>query len=329
MTARRPRLPLAEGSGARPPATSEERRNRWYRWQKRYEGYFFLAPNISGFLAFTALPVVAAFALSFFRWDLLTPPQYVGLQQYKELLFSDPQFRRVVFNTFYFTFGTVPARVVLSLLLALALNQALRGITAYRVIYFMPVVSSLVAVALVWQWIFNGNFGILNSFLWGLGNLFGIAVHPPDWLNSTRWAMPAVMVLNLWKNVGFTMTIYLAGLQAVPQELYEAAEVDGAGAWARFRHITLPMVSPTTFFVLVMSLIWAFQVFEEPYIMTKGGPAFATTTLVHYIYLNAFRWSRMGKAAAIAWVLFAIIFVFTWLQMRYQRRWVHYEAERE
>jgi multiple sugar transport system permease protein len=137
------------------------------------------------------------------------------------------------------------------------------------------------------------------------------------------------MVLNLWKNVGFTMTIYLAGLQAIPQELYEAAEVDGAGEWAKFRNITLPMVSPTTFFVVIMSLIWAFQVFEEPYIMTKGGPAFATTTLVHYIYLNAFRWSRMGKAAAIAWLLFAIIFVFTWLQMRYQRRWVHYEADQE
>jgi multiple sugar transport system permease protein len=268
-------------------------------------------------------------ALSFFRWDLLTPPVFVGTQQYRELLTSDPQFPRVLFNTFYFTFGTVPLRVALSLLLALALNQALRGITAYRVIYFMPVVSSLVAAALVWQWIFNGNFGILNSALWQLGSLTGLPIHPPDWLNSTKWAMIAVMILNLWKNVGFTMTIYLAGLQAIPQELYEAAEVDGAGAWAKFRHVTLPMISPTTFFVLVMSLIWAFQVFEEPYIMTNGGPAFATTTLVHYIYLNAFRWGRMGKAAALAWILFAIIFFFTWLQVRNQRRWVHYEADRE
>jgi len=141
--------------------------------------------------------------------------------------------------------------------------------------------------------------------------------------------MPAVMILNLWKNVGFTMVIYLAGLQAIPQELYEAAEVDGAGIWPKFRHITLPMVSPTTFFVMVMSFIWAFQVFEEAYIMTKGGPAFATTTVVYYIYLNAFRWFRMGKAAAISWLLFAVIFVFTFLQVRYQRRWVYYEAERE
>jgi multiple sugar transport system permease protein len=313
----------------RPLSRDEQRRIHWYRWQKRYEGFFFLAPNVTGFLIFTAFPVVASLALSVFRWDLLTPPVYIGAAQFRELLFNDQQFRRVVLNTFFFTFGTVPLRVILSLLLAMALNQGLRGTTTYRVVYFMPVVTSLVAAALVFQWVFNGNFGILNGFLWTISGLTGISIHPPDWLNSTTWAMPAVMILNLWKNVGFTTVIYIAGLQAIPQELYEAAEVDGAGAWARFRHITLPMVSPTTFFVLVMSLIWAFQVFEEAYIMTRGGPAFATTTVVYYIYLNAFRWSRMGKAAAISWLLFAVIFIFTVLQVRYQRRWVHYEAERE
>jgi|YNPNPStandDraft_1061719.scaffolds.fasta_scaffold46226_2 multiple sugar transport system permease protein len=315
--------------GDLPSDPAERWRILLYRWQKRYEGYFFLAPNITGFLIFTAFPVVASLALSVFRWDLLTPPIYVGTAQFRELLFNDQQFRRVTLNTFYFTFGTVPLRVILSLLLALALNQKLRFITVYRVIYFMPVVTSLVAAALVFQWVFNGNFGILNSFLWSIRNLTGLPIQPPDWLNSTRWAMPAVMILNLWKNVGFTMVIYLAGLQAIPQELYEAAEVDGAGIWPKFRHITLPMVSPTTFFVMVMSFIWAFQVFEEAYIMTKGGPAFATTTVVYYIYLNAFRWFRMGKAAAISWLLFAVIFVFTFLQVRYQRRWVYYEAERE
>ncbi|HIQ06763.1 MAG TPA: sugar ABC transporter permease [Anaerolineae bacterium] len=300
----------------------------WWRFWRTYEGYLFLGPNIVGFLTFTAFPVVAAFALSFFRWDLLTPPVYVGTLNFKRLLLSDQQFRKVMFNTFYFTVGTVPPRVVLSLLLALALNQRIRGITTYRLLYFMPVVSSLVAVALVWQWIFNGNFGILNSSIWAIAGWLGIRVHPPDWLNNSKWAMPAVMILNLWKNVGFTMVIYLAGLQAIPQELYEAAEVDGAGTWARFRHITLPMISPTTFFVVVMSMIWAFQVFAEAFIMTKGGPAFATTTMVYYVYLNAFQWFRMGKAAAVAWILFAIIFVFTLIQMRYQQRWVHYEGER-
>jgi len=298
-----------------------------YRWQRQLEGYLFLLPNIVGFLAFTAFPVVAALSLSFFRWDLLTPPVYVGAGNFVEL-WRDAQFRRVVWNTAWFTFGTVPARVVLSLLLAVALNQRIRGIVFYRTVYFLPVVSSLVATALIWQWIFNGSFGLLNSTIRAVGDFLGLALNPPDWLNSTRWAMPAVMILNLWKNVGFTTVIYLAGLQGIPQELYEAAEVDGAGALGRFRHITIPMISSTTFFVLIMSFIWAFQVFDEAFIMTQGGPAFATTTMVYYVYLNAFKWFRMGKAAAVAWVLFVIIFLFTALQMRYQRRWVHYEADR-
>jgi len=301
--------------------------NGLVRWRRQLEGYFFLLPNITGFLVFTAFPVVAALSLSLFRWDLLTPPVYVGLGNFQEL-WRDAQFRRVVWNTAWFTFGTVPARVALSLLLAVALNQRIRGIVFYRTVYFLPVVSSLVATALVWQWIFNGNFGLLNSTIRAVGDAFGLALNPPDWLNSTRWAMPAVMILNIWKNVGFTTIIYLAGLQGIPQELYEAAEVDGAGALDRFRHVTIPMISSTTFFVLIMSFIWAFQVFDEAFIMTQGGPAFATTTMVYYVYLNAFRWFRMGKAAAVAWVLFVIIFLFTLLQMRYQRRWVHYEADR-
>ena len=310
------------------PATQERRQYRWYRLQRRWEGYLFLLPNISGFLLFTAFPVVASLALSFFRWDLLTPPVYVGTKNFETLLFNDPQFRKVVWNTFVFTVGTVPLRVILSLLLAMALNQRIRGITFYRTAYFMPVVSSIVAVALVWQYIFNGDYGILNAGLRSLGLAVGHPFNPPDWLNSTQWAMPAVMMFNLWKNVGFTMVIYLAGLQAIPQNLYEAAEVDGAGSWARFRNITLPMISPTTFFVLIMSLIWAFQVFEEAYIMTRGGPAFATTTVVYYIYMNGFQWFKMGDAAAIAWLLFAVMFAVTLIQVRLQRRWVHYEAER-
>ncbi|MGQ9457838.1 MAG: carbohydrate ABC transporter permease [Anaerolineae bacterium] len=298
------------------------------RWGRALEPYLFLGPNIVGFLTFTAFPVVAALSLSLFRWDLLTPPVYVGAENFAEL-WRDAQFRRVLANTFWFTFGTVPARVILSLLLAAALNQRIRGVVFYRTIYFLPVVSSLVAAALVWQWIFHGDFGLLNGTIRAVGAALGLHLNPPDWLNSTRWALPAVMILNLWKNVGFTAIVYLAGLQAIPQDLYEAAEVDGAGLLARFRHVTLPMLSPTTFFVLVMSAIWAFQVFDEAFIMTRGGPAFATTTMVYYIYLNAFKWFRMGKAAAVAWVLFACIFAFTALQMRAQRHWVHYEADQK
>ncbi|MFB0546150.1 MAG: carbohydrate ABC transporter permease [Anaerolineae bacterium] len=294
---------------------------KWWSVQKRFEGYIFLLPNIVGFLAFTAFPIFAAFALSFYDWDLITTPHFVGFKNYLKLIFDDRLFGRVLWNTTLYTLGTVPLRVVLSLLLAIALNQKIRGITVYRTAYFMPVVSSSVAVALVWTWIFNGNFGILNSFLWAIG--FN---NPPDWLNSTRWALPAIMIVNLWKNVGFTMVIYLAGLQAIPKQLYEAAEIDGASWWAKFRHITVPMVSPTTFFVLVMSIIWSFQVFEEAYIMTEGGPANATNTVVYYIYKNAFQWFKMGKAAAVAWLLFAILFIFTLLQAWYQRRWVHYVA---
>ncbi len=296
-------------------------RIKWWSVRKRFEGYIFLLPNIVGFLTFTAFPIFAAFAQSFYDWDLITTPHFVGFKNYLKLIFDDRLFGRVLWNTTLYTLGTVPLRVVLSLLLAIALNQKIRGITVYRTAYFMPVVSSSVAVALVWTWIFNGNFGILNSFLWAIG--FN---NPPDWLNSTRWALPAIMIGNLWKNVGFTMVIYLAGLQAIPKQLYEAAEIDGASWWVKFRHITVPMVSPTTFFVLVMSIIWSFQVFEEAYIMTEGGPANATNTVVYYIYKNAFQWFKMGKAAAVAWLLFAILFIFTLLQAWYQRRWVHYEA---
>ncbi|MFQ5859297.1 MAG: carbohydrate ABC transporter permease [Anaerolineae bacterium] len=311
------------------PPAAEQRAINWWRLKRSIEPYFFLAPNITGFLVFTAFPVVAALALSFFRWELLKPPVFVGAENFQKLLTSDPQFRKVAFNTVYFTFGTVPLRVVLSLFLAAALNQKIRGLTVYRTLLFMPVVSSLIAVALIWQFMLNSNFGLINSMIFWLGDTLGIQVHPPAWLSSTRWAMPAVMGLNLWKNVGFTMVIYLAGLQAIPQELYEAAEVDGAGAWTKFRHITIPMVSPTTFFVLVMSLIWAFQVFDEAFVMTQGGPAFSTTTLVYYIYLKAFTSLRMGYAAAIGMVLFVIIFAVTAVQMYYQRRWVYYEAGRD
>jgi multiple sugar transport system permease protein len=320
----------ADGLAAKPGRVERQSpRINWWRLQRKYEGYLFLAPNIIGFLAFMAFPVVAALALSLFRWELLVPPVFVGLGNFKRLLTSDMQFRQVAFNTIYFTFGTVPLRVVLSLLLALALNRAVRGVTLYRTLFFMPVVSSLIAVALIWKFMLNSNFGIINSVIFWVGHQLGVTVNPPAWLSSTTWAMPAVIGLNLWKNVGLTMIIYLAGLQAIPQELYEAAEVDGGSAWAKFWHITIPMVSPTTFFVMVMSFIWAFQMFEEAFILTEGGPGFSTTTIVYYIYIMAFTAYQMGYAAAIALVLFAIIFAITLVQVFSQGRWVYYETGRE
>jgi len=299
--------------------------DRW-RPQQQSEGYIFLLPSLLGFALFVVIPIVGAFVLSFFHWNLLNPPKFVGLGNYLQLATQDSIFRKVLWNTLYYAVTIVPLQLALGLLMAVALNQAIRGIEVYRLIYFMPVVTNIVAAAMVFQWLLNRDFGIASSWIWQLAEATGWHIAPPDWLNSTIWAKPAVVLLTLWKNVGFTMVIYLAGLQAIPETLYDAAEVDGASAWQRFRFITIPMVSSTTFFLLVIQMIGAFQLFAEPFVLTQGGPAQATLSIVYYIYQNAFEFGRMGKATAIAWLLFAIIFIFTIIQVRLQRRWVHYEV---
>ncbi|MDH7484660.1 MAG: sugar ABC transporter permease [Anaerolineae bacterium] len=302
---------------------------RWRRWHpdQQWEAYLFLLPSFAGFLIFVALPVVAALGLSFVKWSLLSPPEFIGAANYAQLLTVDSLFRKVFGNTLFFMVTIVPLQLAFGLLLAVALNQGIRGVEVYRLIYFMPVVTTIVAVALVFQWLLNRDFGLVSAALWRIAEITGLPIHPPDWLNSTFWAKPAVVLLTLWKNTGFTMVVYLAGLQAIPQELYDAAQVDGAGGWHRFRYVTIPMISPTTFFLLVIQMIGAMQLFSEPYVLTRGQPANSTLTIVYYIYRNAFEWGRMGKASAIAWVLFAFIFGFTLLQTRLQRHWVHYEAE--
>jgi len=213
----------------------------------------------------------------------------------------------------------VPASVLAALALALLANTTLRGITFFRTVYFLPVVSSMIAVALVWSWMFNPRYGLLNTLL---HSLFGI--QGPAWLDDTSWALPAMVIVTVWKGLGYSMVIFLAGLQNIPVDLYHAATLDGAGAWARFRHVTLPLLSPTTFFVLVITLINAFQVFEQTYVLTKGGPANSTVTLSYYVYQNAFQFFHMGLAAAVSYVLFALLFGVTLLQFRLQRRWVFY-----
>lgn len=306
--------------------------NRWYgpdRWhpQQQSEAYLFLLPSLIGFLVFVVGPIIGSFGLSFFRWNLLSAPEFIGLTNYIQLITQDSIFHKVLGNTLYYTVTIVPLQLALGLIIAVALNQSIRGTSIYRVIYFMPVVTNIVAAALVFQWLLNRDFGIISAWIWELAASTGWSIQPPDWLNSTIWAKPAVVLLTLWKNVGFTMVIYLAGLQNVPDVLYDASKVDGASAWQRFRYITIPMVSPTTFFLLVIQMIGAFQLFAEPFVLTRGGPAQATLSIVYYIYQNAFEFQRMGKATAIAWILFAIIFVFTFIQVRLQRRWVHYEVE--
>ena len=294
---------------------------RPYRLRRRetFAAYGFLLPNLLGFAVFTFLPVLAALLISFTNWDLLTPPAWAGLANYRSLV-ADPLFRQVLKNTALYVLGTVPLQMVLALAVAVALNQRIPGQLFFRTAYFMPVVASTVAVALVWRWIFNNDFGLLNSFLYMIG-----IQNPPNWLGSTRWALVSVIIMSVWQQVGYSMVLFLAGLQGVPQQLYEAAKIDGAGPWARFLSITLPMLSATTFFVLVIGVINSFQVFDQAFIMTQGGPANATNTIVYNIYQNAFQFFKMGYAAAMAWVLFAIIFVVTLVQFRLQGRWVNYD----
>ena len=317
---------MIQDYSVRSQASPRRRRLRW-RPDQQWEAYLLLLPSLAGFLVFVILPVAGSFGLSFVKWNLLRPPEFVGISNYVQLLTRDPIFWKVVRNTVFFMVTIVPLQLALGLAAAVALNRAIRGLMVYRVIYFMPVVTTIVAGAIVFQFLLNRNYGPLASLIWWLAEVTSLPIQPPDWLNSTRWSKPAVVLLTLWKNTGFTMVVYLAALQGVPEDLYDAASVDGASAWRRFRHVTLPLISPTTFFLFVFQMIGAFQLFAEPYTMTRGGPAQSSLTVVYYIYQNAFEYGRMGKASAIAWFLFAFIFIFTIVQTRLQRHWVHYEVE--
>ena len=305
----------------------------------------FLLPNLLGFLLFTLLPVLACFALSLADYrlapitsfhDLQEQVRFVGVDNFTRLLgwhreagrlvANDALFWRYLGNTLFLMLG-IPLSIAGSILLAGLLNQRLRGITIFRTIYFLPTVSSAVAVVIVWKWIFHqqpNEIGLLNSFLTTLG-----VSHPPNWLGSMAWAKPAFIIMTLWATVGgYNCVLYLAGLQGIPQELYEAADLDGAGMWARFRHITWPLLSPTTFFVVTMSVIAGLQgsfLFTAAFLMTGGGPAGATTTLMLYIYNYAISWHQLGYASAIACVLFLLVFGFTLLNWRYGQRLVHYQ----
>jgi len=321
------------------PAPSSRRRRAAFR-----QALPFLLPNLHGFLLFTFLPILACFVLSLTEYrlapitsfaDLRRQVDFIGLGNYSRLLgfhrdqaalvANDPEFWRYLGNTLFLMLG-IPLSIAGSLFLALLLNQRLRGITLYRTIFFLPTVSSAVAVCIVWKWIFHqqpNEIGLLNSFLMTLG-----LAHPPDWLGAMAWAKPAFIIMVLWLAIGgYNCVLYLAGLQGVPQELYEAADLDGAGSWARLRHITWPLLSPTTFFVTTMSIIAGLQgsfLFTAAFLMTGGGPAGSTTTLMLYIYNYAIAWHQLGYASAVAAVLFVLVFTFTLINWRYGQRLVHY-----
>lgn len=286
-------------------------------WRRSATLAIFLLPSLLPLAAFTLGPMAASFGLSFLKWDLLRPPTFVGLRNYLNLA-TDPDFRAAVLHTLFFIVGYLPLVFVGGLGLALLLNRKLRGSAFFRAAYFLPVITSWVVVSLVWKWLLNPQSGIVNAALAAIG------ITGPGWWTDPAWAMPSIILASAWKDLGYVMVILLAGLQAIPDDYYEAAAVDGAGAWARFRHITLPLLSPSTFFVLIISLINSFQVFDQVYVMTGGGPAGASSVIVERIVKYAFSYSAMGYASAMSWVLFAVILLVTLLQFRLQRRWVNY-----
>lgn len=273
----------------------------------------FLLPSLIGFLVFIIYPVFYSLGVSFTDWDLINPMKFVGLKNYQNLL-SDPKFWNSLKNTFLFIIGYLPSVMIIGLAVALLLNSKIRFKSVFRGIYFLPVVTSWVAVSLVWKWLLNPKFGLINYFL----SL--ISIHGPNWLNDPKTAMLAIIITSVWKDIGFIMVLYLGGLQNISPSLYEAADIDGADKWHQFWKITLPMLKPTTFFVSMISLINSFQVFDQVNIMTEGGPGDATTVLVQNIYNSAFKYSEMGYAAAMSWVLFLIILVVSLVQMWGERK---------
>ncbi len=286
--------------------------------RNRITAYCFLLPNLAGFVVFTLIPVVAALGLSFMRWDSYNPTQFVGLQNFQTMT-RDSSFRISFWNTLYFTFATVPLTVVASLILALALDKGVKGLEIFRAIHFFPHIASTVAVAVVWQFLYNADMGPINMLLRTIG-----VMDPPRWTASVTWAMPAVILMSVWKSAGYHMIMFLAGLQGIPNHLYEAAIIDGANSWHRFRFVTLPLLTPTLFFVIIMNLIYSFKVFDQIYIMTQGGPGRATSVLVYYIYVQAFVNQNFGYASAMAFVLFLVLLGITIMQFRLQEKWVQF-----
>lgn len=286
-------------------------------------GYLFIAAPLLGFIIFAAGPLVASLVLGFMRWDALRSPRWTGLDNWREMLFGDPLVWTAMYNTAFLLLG-VPISLALALVVSLLMNQSVFGARAFRVIYYLPNILPLAALALIWLWIFNPDFGLLNYSLRTLG--LPVEWTRINWLQDRQTVKPALIIMGVWAGLGFQALIYLAALQGVRRDLYEAAEVDGAGLWAKFWGVTWPALTPTTFFLLVTSLIGGFQTFVQPYIMTRGGPQYASTTLVMLIWQNAFRDLQMGYASAQAWLVGVVIIAITALNFALARRWVFYEA---
>ncbi len=299
-------------------ARSGPTRLTYMQWEEIY-GWLLVAPWVFGFLAFIAGPMLASVVLAFTNWDLLTPPEWVGLKNFSRLILRDDSVHQALQVTTIYAFVSIPLQVALGLFIALLLNEKIRFQSFMRTVFYLPSVVSGVAVALLWRWIFSPDFGLLNAFLAWFG------INGPAWLGDERFALPALILMSLW-GVGGSMIIYLAGLQSIPTSFYEAAEVDGAHLFHKFWHITLPLITPVILFQAVMGIITALQTFTQPYIMTGGGPKEATLFLMLYLYENAFQFLKMGYASALAWVLFLYIMVLTLLVIKSSSAWVYYEG---
>ncbi len=283
----------------------------------------FLAPSFVGLVLFSVVPIVGAFVVSLLEWDILTPPRFVGLANYGRIwaeIVRGEDLRQVLGNTLYFTFATVPLAMCIALGIALLMNRKIWGVAGFRVIFFLPSMTSIVALSIVWRLMYNPDYGIINKIL----RMIPFVHEAPGWLADPAWAMPAIIIMSVWAGLGYNAILYLAGLQGISSSFYEAARIDGASPWQMFRHVTWPLLSPTTLFIFTMSVIGGFQVFTQIYMMTSGRPTPQTSVYVYHIYSQAFTSFKLGYASALAFVLFLIILCVTLAQLSLTRRWVQY-----
>lgn len=288
----------------------------WRRADRRW-GYILASPWLIGFLVFTLGPMVMSLYFSFTNYDILNSPHFVGFSNYTRMV-HDPMVSQSLGNTLYMVVLGVPIGLAVSFVLALALNRGGRGLSLFRTFAFLPSVTPVAASSVLWIWLLQADYGVLNQALSFVG------IHGPDWLSDPAWSKPSIIMMNTWGSAGTTMLIFLAGLKNIPQELYEAAAIDAAGRWRQFVSITLPLLSPTTFFLVTLGIIGAFQIFAQSYIMTGGGPINSTLFYVYYLFNEAFGSFQMGYASAMAWIQFIIVFIVTLLQFRLSRHWVYY-----
>jgi multiple sugar transport system permease protein len=309
-------------SSATLAAQPARRRSSPLTRRKAIEGYLYISPFLLGFLIFTAYPLVASFYLSFTSYNIISDPTWIGLDNYRKAFFEDTQFWASLNRTGRYALLVVPFGIVCSLLAAILLNQGFKGTSIFRMIFFMPSITPVIASVLIWLWLLQPSIGVVNYLL----SLIGVP--GPPWVQSTTWAVPSLVILSLWNTAGGSrMIVFLAGLQGVPQELYEASHIDGANRWQRFWNVTVPMISPTIFFNLVISVIGALSVFSVAYIGTQGGPNYATYFYVYHLYISAFQFNLMGFASAMAWIFLVIVLALTWLQFWGQKRWVYYAGD--